>query len=177
MNLNCRTAMVSGAVGGYFVGRTKKAKLALVLAALFMGRRHGLGPQELIKKGMAKITEIPQFSELGEQVREELVMAARTALASSLNRRIEGISDSIHARTENFAQARMEKPEKKAGDTSEKASRNGEEETDEESRETAGKDMEDAGQRSGKRESARPESPEKRVKRREPSRSARLSRR
>lgn len=112
MKDSCKTAVVAAVAGGYLLGRTKKAKLALALASLFAGRRLGLDPQELIGKGLRKVGEIPQFEELGDQVRDQLMTAARTAVTSTVNRRLDSFSDSLHERTRTLTgEAEPEEPE------------------------------------------------------------------
>lgn len=155
MKFSCRTAVVSGVVGGYFLGRTKKGKLALVLASLFLGRRLGLGPQELIKKGVEKLAETPQIAELGTQVRQDLTKAARAALTSTLNRRIDSISDALHERTEHFAEAKHGEGKKKSTDTAEEPSGSEAQEADEENREPEEEKEEGADPPDGEKESER----------------------
>ncbi|RCG17326.1 hypothetical protein DTL70_27525 [Streptomyces diacarni] len=102
MNDSCKTAVLAGVAGGYLLGRTKKAKLALAVGSLVAGRRLGLDPQELISKGVRKITETPQFEELADQVKDQMMAAARTAAGSVANRRIESLTDSLRARTDRL---------------------------------------------------------------------------
>ncbi|NED85962.1 hypothetical protein G3I76_38480, partial [Streptomyces sp. SID11233] len=66
-------------IGGYLLGRTRKARLALVVASCLAGKRLNLTPQDLLTAGVRKLRETPQFAELSDQVREELLTAGRTA--------------------------------------------------------------------------------------------------
>ncbi len=99
MTDSCRTAVLVAVAGGYFLGRTKKAKLALTLGSVLAGRRLGLDPQELVNKGIQKLTETPQFEHLADQVKDELSTALRTAVSSVSNRGIESLTGSLRDRT------------------------------------------------------------------------------
>ncbi|NSC23831.1 hypothetical protein FM076_22810 [Streptomyces albus subsp. chlorinus] len=98
-----KTAVLVATAGGYFLGRTRKAKLALALASLVAGRRLGLDPKHLLEKGVRKAAETPQFEELTEQVRDQLADAARTAVSSLANRRIEALTDALRERTDRLS--------------------------------------------------------------------------
>ncbi len=82
-------------VGGYFLGRTKKAKLAFGLGMLLAGKKITLDPQQL-KKSLA---EMPLLSGLNGQVRQELVDATRQAATKAVSDRVGGLADSLHERT------------------------------------------------------------------------------
>ncbi|WP_246585896.1 hypothetical protein [Streptomyces yatensis] len=82
-------------VGGYLLGRTKKAKLAFGLGMLLAGKKITLDPQQL-KKSLA---EMPLLSGLNGQVRQELVDATRQAATKAVSDRVGGLADSLHDRT------------------------------------------------------------------------------
>ena len=105
MDSTPKTAMVVGAAGGYLLGRTKKGKLALALGLMILARRLGITPQDLVKKGSEQISNVPEFAALGDQVRDELMNAVRTAVTSTVNRRIDGLSDSQRGREVGMARA------------------------------------------------------------------------
>ncbi|MEV3950553.1 MULTISPECIES: hypothetical protein [Streptomyces] len=102
MEDSCKKAVALAVAGGYVLGRTKKAKLALALGSLVAGRRLGLNPQDLLTQGFKKVTELPQFQELSVEVKGQLLTAARTAATAMANRRIEGLVDSLRDRTEGL---------------------------------------------------------------------------
>ncbi|MEU4904093.1 hypothetical protein [Streptomyces sp. NPDC022067] len=81
--------------GGYLLGRTKKAKLALGLGMLLAGKKITLDPQQL-KKSLA---ETPLLSGLNGQVRKELLDATRKAATTAVSERVNGLADSLHERT------------------------------------------------------------------------------
>jgi hypothetical protein len=95
-----KVAMAAAAAGGYLLGRTKKGKLALVVGSYLAGRRLGVSPAQLLSQGLARLQEAPQFQELSDQVRGELLQAGRTAVSSAANRRITGLADALRDRTD-----------------------------------------------------------------------------
>ncbi|MFI0777873.1 hypothetical protein [Streptomyces sp. NPDC021212] len=81
--------------GGYLLGRTKKAKLALGLGMLLAGKKITLDPQQLAKA----VADSPLLSGLNAQARKELTGAAKSAATSALSTRMNGLADSLHERT------------------------------------------------------------------------------
>ncbi|MDI6409907.1 hypothetical protein QLX52_13815 [Streptomyces albus] len=104
MNDSQKTTVLAAVVGGYLLGRTKKAKFALTVGSLVAGRRLGVAPQELLGSGLKKLTETPQFEELSSQVKEQLMSAARTAAVSLANRRISSLSSTLRDRTDRLGE-------------------------------------------------------------------------
>ncbi|MFF0225156.1 hypothetical protein [Streptomyces sp. NPDC004629] len=82
-------------VGGYVLGRTKKAKTAIGLGMLLAGKKLNLDPRQL---GSA-LSDSPLLDGLNDQVRREFLDAARSAATSALTQRIGGFADSLHERT------------------------------------------------------------------------------
>lgn len=171
MDSTPKTAMVAGAAGGYLLGRTKKGKLALALGLMFLARRLGITPQDLARKGMEQAAEMPEFAKLSEQVREQFMEAARTALTTTVNRRIDGLSDSLRARAEEMSDADGGEEQQTGGEQQESGG---------EERQESGAEDED--RRSGNGKSPSGKSPSGTSQRqhangREPSRPAKASRR
>ncbi|PAZ15341.1 ABC transporter substrate-binding protein [Streptomyces sp. SA15] len=79
-------------VGGYVLGRTKKAKLAISLGALLAGSR--VRPGQL-----AKALDTSFLSDVRHQVRTELTDASKAAATSVLTAKAENLADALHART------------------------------------------------------------------------------
>ncbi|MFW6723456.1 hypothetical protein ACHZ98_25530 [Streptomyces sp. MAR4 CNY-716] len=102
-----KTTVLAGVAGGYLLGRTKKAKLALTLAALVAGRR--LAPQDLLGKGVRKITDTPQPAGLSGHVTDQMMTAARQAASSLVGRRVESLTDSLRERTDRLGEAGEER--------------------------------------------------------------------
>ncbi|MET9535127.1 MULTISPECIES: hypothetical protein [unclassified Streptomyces] len=82
-------------VGGYLLGRTKKAKLAIGLGMFLAGKKMSLDPAQLGKL----VANSPVLGSLNSQVRKELVEATKSAATSALTKRASGLADSLHERT------------------------------------------------------------------------------
>ncbi|MER6531867.1 ABC transporter substrate-binding protein [Streptomyces sp. NPDC001508] len=87
-------AKIGAAVlGGYVLGRTKKAKLALSLGALMAGSR--IKPGQVVKA----VQDSPFLGHLTQQVRTELTGAGKAAATSVLTAKADSLADTIHERT------------------------------------------------------------------------------
>ncbi|MFJ7235350.1 hypothetical protein ACIQVF_38050 [Streptomyces tendae] len=95
-----RTAMAAAVAGGYLLGRTKKAKLAFAVGSYLVGRRVGLSPGQVLGQGLGSLQRAPQFQELSDQVRGELLTAGRAAVTAAANRRLTGLADTLRDRTD-----------------------------------------------------------------------------
>lgn len=111
-------------VGGYVLGRTKKAKLAISLGALLAGSR--------IKPGqVGKVLQDPFVHTLTDQVRSELTGAGRAAATSVLTAKADSLADALHERTVGL----REKSHGEQGQADEPDTGRGEEEEQEEEQE------------------------------------------
>ncbi|MFH8680614.1 hypothetical protein [Streptomyces lydicus] len=81
--------------GGYVLGRTKKAKLAIGLGMYLAGKKLNLDPKQLGKL----VANSPVLGPLNDQVRRELVDATKSAATAALTQRMSGLADSLHERT------------------------------------------------------------------------------
>ncbi|MFF8789823.1 hypothetical protein [Streptomyces sp. NPDC015125] len=82
-------------IGGYLLGRTKKAKMAIGLGMFLAGKKLNLDPRQL----GALVANSPVLGPLHDQVRKELVDATKSAAGAALNQRMNGLADSLHERT------------------------------------------------------------------------------
>lgn len=82
-------------VGGYFLGRTKKAKMAIGLGLFLAGKKLNLDPRQL----GTLVANSPVLAPLNDQVRKELVDATKSAAGAALTQRMNGLADSLHERT------------------------------------------------------------------------------
>ncbi|MQS16644.1 hypothetical protein F7Q99_31770 [Streptomyces kaniharaensis] len=116
-------AKIGAAVlGGYVLGRRKKARLALGLGALLAGAR--VKPKQLADA----LTSSPLLSGVSEQVRGELVNAGKEAATSVLTTRANSLADSLHERTRGLRE------KSRADDEAEERERHEEHEGHEEER-------------------------------------------
>nr|WSW69488.1 hypothetical protein OG461_26660 [Streptomyces sp. NBC_00995] len=82
-------------VGGYLLGRTKKAKLALGFGMFLLGKKIDLDPRRL----GSLLAESPVLGSLNDQVRKELVDATKTAATKAVTQRAGSLADSLQKRT------------------------------------------------------------------------------
>ncbi|MEU9594271.1 hypothetical protein ACGF7W_29225 [Streptomyces sp. NPDC048219] len=94
-----KAALAAAMAGGYLLGRTKKAKLAFAVGSYLAGRRLGLSPGQMLSQQLGRLQLTPQFQELTDQVRGELLTAGRTAVTAAANRRLTGFADTLRDRT------------------------------------------------------------------------------
>jgi hypothetical protein len=105
MKENCKAAMAAAVAGGYFLGRTKKAKLALAVGTYLAGRRFSMSPSQLATQGLTKLRETPQFQDLTDQMRHEVLNAGRAAVTAAARRKLLDLSDSLRDRSERLSGA------------------------------------------------------------------------
>lgn len=130
-------------VGGYLLGRTKKAKMAIGLGMFLAGKKINLDPRELSRLAAAS----PLVSGLSDQVRKDLVDGTRTALTSAVTQRANTLADTLHERTLD-----LNDPLRGGGREDDEAARDTEEET---GREAEGADVPDDDARDEARDDAR----------------------
>ncbi|MGW0812081.1 hypothetical protein ACWD00_02290 [Streptomyces viridiviolaceus] len=116
MNDN-RTALAAAVAGGYLLGRTRKAGLALAVGSYLAGRRLGLSPGRVLSQGLGRLQQAPQLQELTEQVRGELLTAGRAAFTAAANRRLTGLADTLRDRTDALTGASRGGDEEEYDDT------------------------------------------------------------
>lgn len=83
-------------VGGYLLGRTKKAKLALGFGMFLLGKKIDLDPRQLGRM----LADSPALSSLNDQVRKELVDATKTAATKAVTQRAGSLADSLQQRSQ-----------------------------------------------------------------------------
>jgi hypothetical protein len=89
------------AVGvGYLMGRRRKMRLALTLAAAGASRRLGKTPGGLVKEGTKLLSASPEVKALTETVRGRLVEAGKAAAVTAASSQIDALSDRLQRRTD-----------------------------------------------------------------------------
>ncbi|NUV72359.1 MULTISPECIES: hypothetical protein [unclassified Streptomyces] len=83
-------------VGGYLLGRTKKAKLALGFGMFLLGKKIDLDPRQIGRM----LADSPALGSLNDQVRKELIDATRTAATNAVTQRAGSLADSLQQRTQ-----------------------------------------------------------------------------
>jgi hypothetical protein len=99
--MKCGVRVALGVAGGYFLGRTKKMKLALMLSGMAAGRRAG-GPSGLLSQGSKLLSASPELSRLSDEVRNRLLEAGKGAALAVAARQVESLTDRVGKRVESL---------------------------------------------------------------------------
>jgi hypothetical protein len=107
--MKCGTQAALAVGAGYLLGRRRKMKLAMIMAAgAATGGLGGLG-SGLLKRGVKMLgsTEAlskvaPQLGDLTEVVRGDLIEAGKAAATAAFTNRVESLTDSLHERAETL---------------------------------------------------------------------------
>jgi hypothetical protein len=97
--VKCGLRVAIGVAGGYFLGRTKKMKLAMMLAGMAAGQQAG-GPAELLKGGTKLLASRPELARLTDEVRGRLLEAGKAAAVAAATRQVENLADRVGKRVE-----------------------------------------------------------------------------
>ena len=141
--------IAAAVVGGYILGRRKKAKLAIALGLYLAGKKLNIDPRQLANTLIKQLGDAPQVAALREQAQGELASVGKTAVSVLVDRQANQFADMLHSRTERLR-------------TGESGERDEEEEEPAEDRESA------SGEHAEPDDQA--EEPEERPRRRAPSR-------
>ncbi|MFF7753349.1 hypothetical protein ACFZCP_29910 [Streptomyces sp. NPDC007971] len=135
-------------LGGYVLGRTKKAKMALGLGMFLAGKKIDLDPRNIGKL----LANSPALGGLNQQVRSELVDATRSAATEALTQRAAGLASSLAKRTQALGatdEARAEEPD--GPDEPDEPAEDGGDEKPARRRSSAGESTKDGGRAPAKR--------------------------
>ncbi|MFF5088942.1 hypothetical protein [Streptomyces niveus] len=146
-----KVCVAAAMAAGYVLGRTKKGKLALGLAALVAGQQFPMNPKELVIMTARKLADNPTVAPLVEQARGDVLTAGRSALSATANRRLEAVADALQKRTEALLEAPLE-----ADEDEEEAEEEEEEEAPEEQPEEDEEEEEEEEKRPRHRPAKRP---------------------
>ncbi|PGH51134.1 DNA primase [Streptomyces sp. Ru87] len=94
-----RLAMALAVTAGYVLGRTKKAKLAIGLGGMVLGKRLKLNPQQLTGLVTEQLKNNPQLGEVRDQLRGDLRGVGRAATGALVTRQLDSLADRLHDRT------------------------------------------------------------------------------
>lgn len=95
--------LAMAAAGGYFLGRSRKARWALLLGGVAASRALG-GPGELVQQGTKALKSSPDLSKLGGDVSGRLLAAGRSAAVRAASGQIESLTDRLNERAESLRQ-------------------------------------------------------------------------
>jgi hypothetical protein len=99
--VKCGARVAVGVAGGYLLGRTRKMKLALMLAGMAAGRSAG-GPGELLNRGTKLLGSSPELARLTDEVRGRLLDAGKGAALAVATRQVESLTDRVGKRVESL---------------------------------------------------------------------------
>jgi hypothetical protein len=106
MRNNARAAAAIGI--GYMMGRNRKFRGALVLAAATAVGGTPIS-RRLLKRGMGMAASpdmlgkvSPQFGDIADTLRNDLLTAGKAAASAAFSNRVDSLADSIHERAERF---------------------------------------------------------------------------
>ena len=103
--MKCGARIAMGVAGGYFLGRTKKMKLALMMGGWAAGRQMG-GPGQILGQASKLLGQSPELTALTDQVRGRLLEAGKEAAMAVATRRMEALTDRVGRRVEDLAEVR-----------------------------------------------------------------------
>jgi hypothetical protein len=89
-----------GVAGGYFLGRTRKMRLALMLASTAAGRKAG-GPAALLGQGKKIVDASPELSRLVDEVRGRLLQSGKGVALAVAAQQVESLTDRLAGRVES----------------------------------------------------------------------------
>jgi hypothetical protein len=92
--VKCGLRVALGVAGGYFLGRTKKMKLAMMLGGMAAGRQAG-GPGQLLTQGMKLLGQSPELTRLTDELRGRLLDAGKGAAVGIATRQVENLTERV----------------------------------------------------------------------------------
>ena len=105
-------ARVALGVGiGYFLGRTKKMRVAMMLAGAGMTGKLPSNPQELLQRSASMLGSSPEINKITESVRGELMNAARAAAVTAASNRIDALNERLQSRASGGGERSEDEPE------------------------------------------------------------------
>lgn len=97
MKAQSRLVLGAGVGLGYFLGRTRKMRLAMMIAGA--GATGVLGsPRQLLQRGLSQLGTSADLGSLTEAARGQLVGAAKTAAATAASSRIDALTERLQAK-------------------------------------------------------------------------------
>jgi hypothetical protein len=102
--VKCGARVALGVAGGYFLGRTKKMKLALALAGMAAGKRAG-GPGQLLAQGTKLLGQSPEITRLTDELRGRLLDAGKGAAVAIATKQVEALTERVVNRVGDLTEA------------------------------------------------------------------------
>lgn len=100
--MNSGMRIAGAVVGGYVLGRRRKAKLAITVGAWIAGKKLNLSPQKLLTDLAQELGSSPELSELRDQVRNELVGEGKSMATTAVTQQAGKWTQSLQERTDQL---------------------------------------------------------------------------
>ncbi|NIH80586.1 hypothetical protein [Amycolatopsis viridis] len=139
-------ARVAAGVGlGYLLGRSKKMRLALMIAAAGATGKTGVTPGKLLQQGLGKLGETPELSQLTGVARDQLINAAKAAAVTAASQRIESLTERLQegGKSSSRSERTDEEEPDETGETEDRSADVDSEESEEPEEESAEEPEED----------------------------------
>ncbi|HEY8454757.1 MAG TPA: hypothetical protein VIL34_04130 [Actinopolymorphaceae bacterium] len=117
------TKIAAAVAGGYVLGRRRKAKLAIVLTSVLVGRQLKIGSR--VRELTGKVLSSVDINQIRHDLLGELRSQAQAAKDAVVSRQVEKLADRLHERTVALSQgtgAREETKEETGGKAGEEES-------------------------------------------------------
>lgn len=108
---------VAAVAGGYLLGRTKKMKLAIMMAGLMAGKKLPTSGKDLQEQLRSLVDSNPEIAGLVKQVQGNLNQAARAAAVTAATHQVNRFADTLHDRAESLRSG----PQDEDGDAEDQA--------------------------------------------------------
>ncbi|MFB7503670.1 DNA primase [Streptomyces broussonetiae] len=93
------TALGLAVGAGYFLGRTRKLKIALAVGSLVAGKKLSLSPRLLADTMSRQMKDNPQFKEIGDQLQQDLRGVGKAVSGAIIERQMNALADRLQDRT------------------------------------------------------------------------------
>jgi hypothetical protein len=95
--MNTSTKIGLAVAGGYLLGRRRKAKMALMLGSVLLGKRLDL--RSLGREAASRLAASPEVGKVREEISGQLASTGRAAATAALSAPINRLADRLHERT------------------------------------------------------------------------------
>lgn len=115
--MKARTEVALAIGAGYLLGRTRKMRLAMMVATA--GATGGLGKAARVvaERGSQRVSASPELAKIAQTVQGELLQAVRTAAVTAASSRIDSLSSKLTERAQGVPGRGKGKDEDEDGDT------------------------------------------------------------
>ncbi|MFJ4716563.1 DNA primase [Streptomyces sp. NPDC088785] len=94
-----RAALGLAVGAGYFLGRTKKMKLAFAVGTMVAGKKLQVSPTAVLDLVRTQLNNNPQFKEIGGQLRQDFRGVGKAATGAILERQMENLAGRLQSST------------------------------------------------------------------------------